>query len=182
MWRSQVTPLLMVSSGKSKVYKTTVAICVAAAVFFSVMSFMRYYYTQSGNAEGNAYKTIKVLLGNDTYTLDISDNSELRQLGLGLRTSLPVSRGMIFVFDKPAKYPFWMKDMQFSIDIAWLDASNTIVGLAENVSPSTYPKSLGPKAPALYVIELNAGTFSKEKIKMGDRVIFNQNNLKASSK
>ena len=40
-----------------------------------------------------------------------------KQLGLSGRSNLPEDKGMLFVYDKPNFYSFWMKDMLFPIDI-----------------------------------------------------------------
>src|SRR3989338_3180334 len=43
--------------------------------------------------------------------------------GLSGREVLGENEGMLFVFDTPGKYSFWMKDMKFAIDIIWFTPS-----------------------------------------------------------
>jgi uncharacterized membrane protein (UPF0127 family) len=47
--------------------------------------------------------------------------------GLGGYESLPDDRGMLFVFQQPGEYGFWMKDMVMAIDIIWISVENQVV-------------------------------------------------------
>jgi len=82
---------------------------------------------------------------------------------------MSVSEGMIFVFDKPDFYYFWMKDMKFPLDFIFIK-NNEVVDLLENIAPETYPKSFTSKVKADKVIELNAGEIKKSGIKIGDKL------------
>jgi uncharacterized membrane protein (UPF0127 family) len=42
------------------------------------------------------------------------------------RQSLPQDQGMLFVFDDQKIRAFWMKNMQFSLDIIWMNADKKI--------------------------------------------------------
>src|SRR3989338_1806519 len=79
------------------------------------------------------------------------------QQSLSGRSGLAEGEGMLFVFPQDGKYGFWMKDMRFSIDILWLNASGMVVYMAQNVSPDSFPKSFESDVPARYVLELPAG-------------------------
>ncbi len=102
-----------------------------------------------------------------TYSLEIASTDELRERGLGGRSSLAANEGMIFVFDKPAVKCFWMKDMHFPIDIIWLDELKRVVHIETNVQPGTYPKQYCPNEKARYVIELKAGEAARSGIQAG---------------
>ena len=53
--------------------------------------------------------------------VEVADTLKKRSLGLGKRASLKKGWGMLFVFEKRKPHRFWMKDMQFPLDIIWLD-------------------------------------------------------------
>ncbi len=93
--------------------------------------------------------------------LRVLDNDQERQLGLSYFKSLPQDQGMLFVFDKPDIYPFWMKGMNFPLDILWLkrgqDGGYRVIYVATNVLPSSYPNSINPKIDADAVLEINSG-------------------------
>ncbi|MBI2474231.1 MAG: DUF192 domain-containing protein [Candidatus Taylorbacteria bacterium] len=88
--------------------------------------------------------------------------------GLGGRSSLLEGKGMWFVFPKPELYGFWMKDMNFPIDIIWFDENANIVAIRSNVRPETYPEVFYPSVKALYVLEVPAHFAEKHGFNIGD--------------
>jgi hypothetical protein len=83
---------------------------------------------------------------------------------------------MWFVFSTPDIYSFWMKDMNFPIDIIWIK-DGKVVDLSPNASaqPGAQDKDLliyRPVAPIDRVLELKAGWAEKFGLKRGDSVEF----------
>lgn len=110
-------------------------------------------------------------LGGQTINLEIANTPEAQEKGLSGRTGLPNNRGMLFVYaNAEPNRCFWMKDMQFAIDIVWLDAQKRVVHLEQNVQPSTYPNHFCNEKPAQYVLELNANQSSGHGIRPGARL------------
>lgn len=126
-------------------------------------------------------------LGPIPYLVEVADTDATRQLGLGGRTTIgkmlppPVpsgveSQGMLFVFDNPGEYGFWMKDTLIPLDMIWISKDGTIVHIEKNVQPSSYPtvytnessKENGSDG-ALYVLELNAGEAGKNNFQVGQK-------------
>lgn len=87
----------------------------------------------------------------------VVDEPQTLAKGLSGRDSLGINQGMLFIFDRETTHYFWMKDMKFSIDIIWLDASKKVVHMETRVSPDTYPTKFNNKTPALYVLEVPSG-------------------------
>ena len=121
-------------------------------------------------------------MGEHPYLVDVSDSEPLRELGLSFRKDLGTDEGMIFVFEKPGMYPFWMKDMNFPIDILWLDEGGTINFIAREASLASYPHVFAPNAPGRFVLEVPAGSVEKENVQIGDKIIFDEGTLKSGSK
>lgn len=96
-----------------------------------------------------------------------ANNPTKRELGLSGRRSLVPGTGMIFIFPKPGNYGFWMKDMNFSIDIVWIRSDRTVIGIERNISPATFPKTLYPPSDIQFVLELKAGESEKFDIATG---------------
>lgn len=92
--------------------------------------------------------------------------------GLSGRTSLPQDQGMLFTYSQPGEYCFWMKDMQFPIDIIWVDADKKVINVHENVPPESYPEEFCPDKPAMYVIEVNAGVAKQAYLSSGSQLQF----------
>jgi uncharacterized protein len=120
----------------------------------------------SGGTKQEAVKSLKI--GGVVLNIEVASTDAERQQGLSGRDGLGGNEGMLFIFEKRGYYGFWMKDMKFAIDMAWLDKNKKIIFIRNNVSPDTYPKSFGPSEPSLYVLETNAGFFESNKIKIGD--------------
>lgn len=99
---------------------------------------------------------IKIKLGDKSYTAEIARTTESRSKGLSGRKSLPYHQAMLFVFDEPGAYGFWMKDMNFPIDIIWIDENLKVIDVTPNNAPKSYPQIFKPKSPAQYVLEIKS--------------------------
>jgi len=108
-------------------------------------------------------------VNNSKIQTEIADTPAKRELGLSGRPRLLENEGLLFIFDQPDQYKFWMKDMNFPIDIIWLDENKKIVDITTNLATSTYPNSFTSLSPAKYVLELNAGFTAKNNIKVGNQ-------------
>lgn len=112
-----------------------------------------------------------VQLDGNTISISVAETDAARALGLGGRSELAADEGMLFIFPADGKYTFWMKDMRFPIDIFWLSADGTIVYMAQNVAPDTYPQhTFVSPTPARDVLELPAGYAAEHSVNTGDKV------------
>lgn len=109
------------------------------------------------------------LLAGQTFSVEIVSTPEAQAKGLSGRTTLPEGSGMLFWFSRDDFYPFWMPDMQFSIDILWMDKDWNVVHIEERVAPESYPQTFSSPVPARYVLELPAGTVQNIGIKTGQK-------------
>ncbi|MBW2424889.1 MAG: DUF192 domain-containing protein [Deltaproteobacteria bacterium] len=106
-------------------------------------------------------------------SVEIADSPDEQSLGLGERDSLAWDHGMLFVYDRPAFYAFWMKGMRFSIDILWM-REGRIVEIAPSVpfEPGGNGPTLRPRTLADSVLEVPAGYAAARGWRVGDRVRF----------
>ncbi len=122
--------------------------------------------------KGTKIEYSQVQINKKKIKAEVADTFEERTKGLSGRENLAKNEGMIFVFEKPDIYPFWMKEMKFSIDIIWVNDKKIV----EIVKSAPTPESTGqianfnPKAAADIVLEVNAGFCDKNDIKIGDAV------------
>lgn len=124
-------------------------------------------------------KTLLPFKGNTTVTINghkfeltVADSQEEKEIGLSETNSLPQEKGMIFLFEKPAYYSFWMKNMKFPIDIIYIK-NDQIVTIQNNVKPpkeEENPLVYTPTEPSDKVLEINAGLAQKYGFKKGDSV------------
>ena len=120
-----------------------------------------------------AYRNDKtVQVGSTKIQAELAKNSDQQQQGLGNRPCIEKNQGMLFVFNKPRRYPFWMKDMRFPIDIVWIGADHKVVGLDVNLQPSTYPDSFEAAKPVQYVLELQANRADSLGLVLGTPINF----------
>ena len=106
--------------------------------------------------------------------VEVADTLKKRSLGLGNRTSLKKGWGMLFVFEKRKPHRFWMKEMQFPLDIIWLD-NQRIVHIIHNAKPSNSrddPEVMTSPVPVNFVLEIAAGRATKLRLKTGQRMNF----------
>lgn len=109
-----------------------------------------------------------VIQGDSKWRVEVANTSALRTRGLSYRESLAENSGMLFVFDKPDFYGFWMLGMKFPIDIIFIDENMKIVDIFRDVKPETYPNSFKPSKKSLYVFEVSSG--ESKNLKIGDMV------------
>lgn len=102
--------------------------------------------------------------------IEIADTLEERTKGLSGRKYLEKDTGLLFIFPQPDIYRFWMKDMNFPIDIIWISPDWKIVDINEALDPGTYPQTFSPSSTVQYVLEVNAGWTKKNQVKIGNRV------------
>lgn len=118
-----------------------------------------------------AYSTLEI--NGAKIKVEIAGTSAKRSKGLAGRTVLAENEGMLFVFDRVDKYPFWMKGLTFPLDFVWI-LDDKVAGVTENVQPpqseqadSSLPIYSAP-VPINKVLEVNAGIVKKLNIKEGD--------------
>ena len=115
--------------------------------------------------------------------LEVADTEAERNRGLMFREALAEREGMLFVFERPGFYPFWMQNCRIALDILWLDETFTIVSMAESVPPCRLPgcdppcasnacPSYAPRTgtTASYVVEVASGFVRRHGVKTGQKI------------
>lgn len=147
-------------------------ILIILAVFLVIFAV---FWNKTSQTSENIRKILKI---NDVLlSVNVVSTDAEREKGLSGRSNLAEDEGMLFVFDAEGYYGIWMKDMNFPIDIAWLNKDKKIVYIESNVAPETFPKGFyaerdGVSLLSLYVLEVKSGFFEKAKIKIGDSAEF----------
>lgn len=139
---------------------------VPSAILFLLSTL--YVFTQN--------KGPKAKIGSYEFNLAIAKTDKEKQIGLAKYKNIPQNFGILFPFEKPDYYAFWMKGMKFPIDIIYIK-QNKIVDIHENIQP---PKSdneqlpiIKPKETSDMVLEINANLSDKYNFKIGDLVKIN---------
>ncbi len=96
-----------------------------------------------------------------------------QNLGLGGIDYILDNEGMLFIFSEDTRYPFWMKDVKFSLDIIFLDSNYRVVHISRDadVCNDDCPLYISP-VMYRYVIEVKAGITERFEIEVGDVLKF----------
>jgi uncharacterized membrane protein (UPF0127 family) len=110
-------------------------------------------------------------IGDTKIAVEIADTEATRTRGLSGRASLAENTGLLFIFNRADYYGFWMEEMNFPIDIIWLDNNWRVVDITINALPQNFPTTYQPRAPARYVLEVNAGFITTHHITIGTQAV-----------
>jgi len=149
---------------------------IALALLLISIKFFPYHCNCQARTAGVVTTTPsgpRVTIGNAVFSVKVADTPVLREQGLSSTTPLCAECGMLFVFPSQGKPGFWMKDMNYALDIVWISADRRIVGVEKNLLPESYPKIVYPSESVLYVLELSAGTYERSGMKVGEGVGMN---------
>lgn len=117
-------------------------------------------------------KNVKLVINNKLLMTKVSCSEEEKQMGLMNIKSLPENNGMIFIFDRKQILSFWMKNTLIDLSIAFMDENWNIVDIKEMKSQDLTP--VYSKKPAIFALEANSHWFSKNNIKIGDKIQMTQ--------
>lgn len=104
----------------------------------------------------------------EVFFVSIAADAAERRQGLSGTAPLREREGKLFIFPQSDRYGFWMKDMNYPIDILWFNAMGVLVHTEVEVQPDTYPTTFTPNVPARYVLEVAAGEASRLGLAVGD--------------
>ena len=145
-------------------------------------------------AEQKGPPTEKVVIGAETFKLEIAADPKSRIRGLMERTKIDDHGGMLFVFRNSMRRSFWMKNCLVDIDLVFLDRRGGIVALhkmkvepprRKSESEGAYHRRL-KRYPShrrsQFAIELKAGSIDRLKLKRGKTIELDFKKLKKLAK
>ncbi len=143
-----------------KIIFSTFFLIIILIIFFAYIHFnvMSIY--------GNKIRKIKIK--NEVFRIEVVDTIKKKEKGLGGRKSICNNCGMMFVFFDSKYHYFWMKDMQFPLDIVWLK-DGKVVGIEKNIPHDSY-EILHPNVHFDLVIEFPANKMEEIDLKVGDEI------------
>lgn len=114
----------------------------------------------------------EISVGEARVWVEVRDSEQERRQGLSGKEKLQEDEGMLFVFESPAKYEFWMKEMKFDLDMVWI-RGDEVVEISEAVpapKEGEEPAVVKPKVAVDKVLEVNSGWVGTNGVKVGDLV------------
>lgn len=128
------------------------------------------FVTPGADAQNSDPKFVMVGIDNQDFSVEVARTEEEIVQGLSNRTSLGPD-GMLFVIDPPRVPSFWMKGMNFPLDIIWIRNGKIIkidhdapVFMQQTLNPPTYQ----PPSAVDFVLELPAGVSATYGFKVGN--------------
>ncbi|MSQ40789.1 MAG: DUF192 domain-containing protein [Dehalococcoidia bacterium] len=116
----------------------------------------------------------KAVLGNHVFYLEIADTAEEQARGFMERPALPLDRAMLFVYEAEGPWVFWMKNTLIPLDILWMSSTLEVVDIQTmHPEPGKTDAALTrylSRAPARYVLEMNAGLAQAYQLSRGMKV------------
>ena len=111
---------------------------------------------------------IQLSAGMHLIDAQVAQTPEQRQIGLMHRRDMPVTEGMLFVFEQPATQCFWMKNTLLPLTAAFVADDGRVVNLVD-MKPQTLDSHCSSE-PVRFVLEMNQGWFAKRGVKAGSRL------------
>ncbi len=141
---------------------------IIVIVIIGVFLIGALWYFGFRPASQNSY----VKINDITVEVEIADDLTEQKTGLSNRESLAAGSGLLFVFEEKKVRSFWMKNMQFAIDIIWIQ-DDSVVHLSRNLLPegANPTNQYSSNWPVNYVLEVNAGFVEANQIEVGDGVV-----------
>jgi len=107
--------------------------------------------------------------GQARFNVEIADTVEERARGLMFRESLPRSSGMLFLYERPQRLSFWMKNTLIELDMIFLDATGTVRAIHERAQPGDLQPKVGG-SDLMAVLEINGGLSQALGIDVGSQM------------
>src|SRR5690606_28612575 len=95
-----------------------------------------------------------------SFTVEVADTDDKRAIGLMHRARMAPDHGMPFIFARPQRVHFWMRNTFIPLDMLFLRSDGEIVSIIENVQPHI-ETPVGPDRPVRAVLEVIAGTVAR---------------------
>jgi uncharacterized membrane protein (UPF0127 family) len=112
--------------------------------------------------------TITGGFGAAAFNVDVAADEETRARGLMHVESMPLSKGMLFVYQRPQRMSFWMRNTLIELDMLFLDGFGVIRHIHHRAQPLDETPISGGDDLLLGVLEINGGLASRLGIQAGD--------------
>lgn len=139
-------------------------------IIIGCIGVLVYKYTAPYSEDYLENKVTGVAIRDVGIDVVVADTAEEREKGLSGKERLGSKEGLLMIFDDADYHSIWMKDMNFPIDIIWIDENFKIVDLTQAISPETYPSIFEPREPARMALEVSARFVATYRIQIGDTV------------
>lgn len=104
--------------------------------------------------------------GKASFAVEVADDAKERARGLMFRERLAMSAGMLFVYQKPRRASFWMKNTLIPLDMIFADRTGRVTHVHSNAVPGDLTSIKGGDG-VVFVLEVNGGLAKRLRIAEG---------------
>ncbi len=112
---------------------------------------------------------VRLQAGMHIVLAEVAATPRSREIGLMMRERLGANEGMLFVFEQPRAYCFWMRNTLLPLSIAFIDEGGRIVNIAD-MAPRTEASHCAG-APVRFALEMEQGWFARRALAAGARLV-----------
>lgn len=138
----------------------------------AILSVCLLVFAKAGNAASECRETQLELRGDwgqARFSVEVADDVKERAQGLMYRESMPLSAGMLFVYDVPQRVSFWMENTLIPLDMLFADETGTVTRIHENAVPLDRTGIDGGDQ-IKFVLEINGGLAKRLGIEEGSEM------------
>ena len=107
--------------------------------------------------------------GTARFRVDVADDPAERGQGLMNVPEMAASKGMLFIYERPQRATFWMKNTLIPLDMIFLDETGTVTHVHADAVPLDETTIDGGDG-VLAVLEINGGLAEAIGIAVGDEL------------
>lgn len=114
-----------------------------------------------------------VWVGEQRFDTEMADTPATMQQGMMFRPHVADSQAMLFIYARPTKMSFWMKNTLVPLDMLFFDQKGILQEIKHNVPPcrsQTCPIYPSKHTDNQYVLEIRGGQAKHRQIHVGDKL------------
>lgn len=140
----------------------------AIAVLFLALALQVGPGARADESPQHIDEVIELRAGMHRIRAEVARTEAQRERGLMFRQSLPLNTGMLFIFERPRTYCFWMRNTPLPLSIAFVGDDGTVVNIAD-MEPQSEDSHCA-NAPVRFALEMEQGWFAAKGIAAGSRL------------
>ncbi len=111
-------------------------------------------------------QTMKLYVGAEVVSAELAMNQLQIATGMMFRTEMGENEGMLFVFSKPHRPAFYMRNTKIPLNVAYLDSDGTILELLD-LKPLDETPVEAKTDRVQFVLEMKEGWFQRHNVAVG---------------
>lgn len=122
-------------------------------------------------------QTMKLYVGAEVVTAELALTQLQVATGMMFRKEMGENEGMLFVFARPHRTSFYMKNTLLPLNVAYIDSEGTILELLE-LEPLNETPADAKTENVQFVLEMNKGWFKRHNVGVGSIITCEKGKLR----